>query len=208
MLLKRILCFGDSNTFGYNPLTGSRYDKDSRWSGILSQLLKDKYEVVEEGMNNRTGFFKNPEGLKQSGADYLSVYWQNHCDFDIVILALGTNDAQIFYAMDEIAVEKGLKNLINIIQNANSKPEIILVPPVKITKDLFNGWFAAIFDELSIQRIEKTFYVFEKTAKENGCHYFDFNNFVRPSEYDGIHYTKDSHQIIADRFADFILSYF
>ena len=65
--MKKILCFGDSNTFGFNPETGARFDKNSRWSGILASLLFPEYEIIEEGMNNRTGFFKNPEGLKQSG---------------------------------------------------------------------------------------------------------------------------------------------
>ena len=60
--MKKILCYGDSNTFGYNPETGGRYDKNTRWSGILSYLLKENYEIIEEGMNNRTAFFKNPEG--------------------------------------------------------------------------------------------------------------------------------------------------
>ena len=93
--MKKILCYGDSNTFGFIPKTCGRYEKSERWSGILSELLPD-YQVVEEGMNNRTGFFTNPEGLKQSGGDYLSVYLQNHKDIDICILSLGTNDSQIF----------------------------------------------------------------------------------------------------------------
>ena len=79
--MKKILCFGDSNTFGFNPETGGRFDKNSRWSGILSQIFADNYEVIEDGMNNRTGFFRNPEGLKQSGGEYLQVSLENHKDF-------------------------------------------------------------------------------------------------------------------------------
>lgn len=99
--MKKILCYGDSNTFGYNPETGGRYDKNTRWSGILSYLLKENYEIIEEGTNNRTAFFKNPEGLKQSGSEYLSIYLQDHKNIDICILNLGTNDAQIFYPLDK-----------------------------------------------------------------------------------------------------------
>ena len=200
--MKKILCFGDSNTFGFNPENGTRFNKESRWSGILASLLFPEYEIIEEGMNNRTGFFKNPEGLKQSGGEYLSVFLQNHGKFDICILSLGTNDAQIFYSLDEAAAEKGLKNLISIVKNVNS--DAIIVPPVKITEDFLHSGFSAMFDKNSIQKIQRIFPVFEKVAKNNNCFYFDFNKFVQPSKYDGIHYTKESHRIIAENFAGFI----
>ena len=202
--MKKILCFGDSNTFGFNPETGGRFDKNSRWSGILSQVLADNYEVIEEGMNNRTGFFRNPEGLKQSGGDYLPVCFENHKDVDICILSLGTNDAQIFYPLDEVMAEKGLQSLIDVIKKSNQDAKIIIIPPVKITKDLLHSGFAAMFDENSIEKIQKTFHVFEKIAKDNNCFYFDFNKFVHPSKFDGIHYTKESHQVLAQRLAEFI----
>ncbi len=202
--MKKILCFGDSNTFGFNPETGGRFDKNSRWSGILSQIFADNYEVIEDGMNNRTGFFRNPEGLKQSGGEYLQVSLENHKDFDICILSLGTNDAQIFYPLDEFIAEKGLQNLIDVIKKSNQGAKIIIIPPVKITKDLLHSGFAAMFDENSIEKIQKIFHVFEKIAKDNNCFYFDFNKFVHPSEFDGIHYTKESHQVLAQRLAEFI----
>ena len=132
--MKKILCYGDSNTYGFNPETGGRYDKTTRWSGILSDLLKENYEIIEAGMNNRTGFFKNPEGLKQSGGEYLSIYLQNHKDIDICILNLGTNDAQIFYPLDNETTRKGLQNLASEIKNTNPQTKIIIIPPVKITQ--------------------------------------------------------------------------
>ena len=53
--MKTILCFGDSNTYGYRPDTGKRYAEDTRWTGILREKLKDrKIEVIEEGLVGRT----------------------------------------------------------------------------------------------------------------------------------------------------------
>ena len=204
--MKKILCYGDSNTFGFNPKNGGRYDKTTRWSGILSDLLKEKYEVIEEGMNNRTGFFKNPEGLKQSGGEYLSIYLQNHKDIDICILNLGTNDAQIFYPIDNETTQKGLQNLTSAIKNINPRTKIIIIPPVKITQNLLHSGFAVIFDLKSIDKIQDTFSVYEQFAKDNNYLYFDFNNFVRPSKFDGIHYTEDAHKIIATHLTEFILT--
>ncbi len=204
--MKKILCYGDSNTFGFNPQTGGRYDNNTRWSGILSKNLVPKYQIIEEGMNNRTGFFKNPEGLKQSGGEYLSIYLQNHKDIDICLLSLGTNDAQIFYPLDKTSTEKGLQNLTSEIIKTNFKTKVVIIPPVKITKDLLHSGFAVIFDLKSIDKIQDTFSVYEQFAKDNNYLYFDFNNFVRPSKFDGIHYTEDAHKIIATHLTEFILT--
>ena len=42
----RILCFGDSNTWGLNPLNASRHPK--RWTRVLA-ALRPEDEVIEEG---------------------------------------------------------------------------------------------------------------------------------------------------------------
>ena len=203
--MKKILCYGDSNTFGFVPETCGRYDKNIRWSGRLGELLKTDFKVIEEGMNNRTGFFKNPIGLKQSGGEYLSIYLQNHRDIDVCILSLGTNDAQIFYNLDNESTKFGLQNLIDSIREANSSTKIVIVPPVKITENILHSGFSLMFNADSINKILDVFYVFEEVAKQQGCYYFDFNKFVSLSETDGLHYSTESHKIIADKLAEFIL---
>ena len=50
---KRILCFGDSNTFGSRP-SGGRFDEHTRWPMRMQELLGDDYTVVEEGFGGRT----------------------------------------------------------------------------------------------------------------------------------------------------------
>lgn len=201
--MKKILCYGDSNTFGFIPKTCGRYEKSERWSGILSELLPD-YEIIEEGMNNRTGFFTNPEGLKQSGCEYLSIYLQNHKDLDICILSLGTNDAQIFYNLDKKTVQEGLQKLIDTIHETNLRTEVVIMPPVKIMPYILDSGFSMMFDQGSIKRNHNTLSVFEQVAKENGCGFFDVNEIVTPSEADGLHYTKESHKIIAQYLAKFV----
>ena len=57
--MRRILCFGDSNTYGYAP-DGQRYEADSIWPGIMGKLLGDRFEVVADGKNGRTIAFDDP----------------------------------------------------------------------------------------------------------------------------------------------------
>lgn len=45
----RILCYGDSNTWGYNAETGDRFPEDVRWTGVLQGLLGPAVRVLEEG---------------------------------------------------------------------------------------------------------------------------------------------------------------
>ena len=52
--MKNILCFGDSNTWGYEPLVARRYPADVRWPGVLQNSLGDGFRVIEEGLNGRT----------------------------------------------------------------------------------------------------------------------------------------------------------
>lgn len=203
--MKKILCYGDSNTYGYNPETGGRYSSDTRWTGLLASYFPN-YKILEEGMNNRTGFFNNPSGLKYSGGEYLQIFLQNNRDIDICILSLGTNDAQIFYDLDEVKTAQGLKNLITSINNVNKNTKIIIVPPVKITETILNYGFSMLFDKNSIDVIEKVFPIYENLAINNDCLYFDFNKFIEPAVPDGLHYSAESHKFIAKKLAEFIFA--
>ena len=69
--IKTILCYGDSNTWGWNPATQDRHSRDERWTGVLRRALGDGYLIVEEGLNGRTTVWDDPiEGYK-SGKEYL-----------------------------------------------------------------------------------------------------------------------------------------
>ena len=74
--MENILCYGDSNTFGYNPKNCSRYDDNTRWTAILQKNLGKEYKVINEGMPNRTGFVDNPEGIIFSSQKHFLRYCQ------------------------------------------------------------------------------------------------------------------------------------
>ena len=87
-----LLCFGDSNTWGYNPATWERYPQDIRWPGVLQNELGESYRVIEDGQNGRTAIEgKAFAGFNTSKADLVSTL-ANHSPLNLVILMLGTND--------------------------------------------------------------------------------------------------------------------
>ena len=51
---KNILCFGDSNTHGYNSKTGGRFGVEERWTKLLQKKMGEEYYIIEEGLSGRT----------------------------------------------------------------------------------------------------------------------------------------------------------
>ena len=44
--MKNILCFGDSNTWGYTPGTAVRYDIHTRYTGVMQDELGAEYRIL------------------------------------------------------------------------------------------------------------------------------------------------------------------
>ena len=86
-----VLCYGDSNTHGYNLQGGGRFPKEIRWSGRLQEMLGSEYQVVEEGCNGRTTMYGNVDEWT-NGMLYLRPCLYSHRTVDFLIIMLGTND--------------------------------------------------------------------------------------------------------------------
>ena len=113
--MKTILCYGDSNTYGYNPANGMRYPKNVRWPGCLGILLGNEYEVIEEGCNGRTTVFDDPiEGWK-NGLDYLRPCLNTHKPIDLVIMMLGSNDLKEVFGAEAKDSAAGAATLVDVI---------------------------------------------------------------------------------------------
>lgn len=190
-----ILCYGDSNTFGYNPSDGSRFEQNSRWSGILKELLPLD-SIIEAGLNNRAGLMDSPDGLKYCAYKHLpSLLFE----IDILILAIGTNDSQFRYDFNIEIIENRLEKLLEEAKKKIKK--IIVLSPVLLDETILKGNFKILFDKDSIK---KSFLIndsFENICKKLNCNYLNLNNFITPSPQDGLHYDKKAHKIIANLIA-------
>lgn len=94
--MKRILCFGDSNTWGHNPESkiGERFDNEFRWVKLLEKKLGKGYSVIEEGLCGRTinTDYLTAENWYKNGYKYLVPCLKSHNPLSLVIIMLGTND--------------------------------------------------------------------------------------------------------------------
>ena len=117
----RILCYGDSNTWGYISGTDhQRYGNNERWTKILTSLLGDKFEIIEEGLNSRTLTSNDTRPGKEckNGYEYLLPCLDTHDPIDLVVLMLGTNELKSAYnktakEIGELLEEYFIKTILN-----------------------------------------------------------------------------------------------
>lgn len=193
--MKKILCFGDSNIYGYIPNNGARYDKNTRWTGVLSLLSHGKFEIIEDGCNNRTAFAANPAGKIFTGYEILPELLTD--DFDAVVLAIGINDTQFLYNLSSIEIASGVEKLINIVKVKSPQAKILLVAPSILTEDVLNGNFACLFDRTSIEKSRQLPLLYQKIAEKQNIEFLDLNSVAKTSSLDGLHYAPEQHLKIA-----------
>ena len=110
--MKTVLCFGDSNTWGYSPVDGTRYPLDIRWTGVLQKSLGVDYRIIEEGLNGRTTFINEDERPLRSGSDVLQIILESHRPLDFVIIMLGTNDLKVEFNLSVEEIAQGAKPFV------------------------------------------------------------------------------------------------
>lgn len=201
--MKKILCYGDSNTFGYNPCDASRYDMHTRWTAILQNILGDEYEVIEQGMCDRTGIADNDKGLAFSAQKHFPECMSDAKQVDILVLWVGTNDLQFKYNLSLEEIENGLEKLILVAQNYTEK--IVLIPSVELSDNILDGYFRCQFDNISVLKSKEMSKIYTKLSQIYNLEYFDINKFVKPSATDGLHYDAEGHRIIAQKLSEFLL---
>ena len=191
-----VLCFGDSNTFGFNPENFQRYDKSTRWTGVLARLGENKFNIVEAGANNRTAFMENPTGDDFTGVKILPKYLEKGV-FDVIILAVGANDLQFAYNTTKKDFEVGIAKLIDITREFQPNSRIILLIPSVLTDNVLKSkLFSQMFDETSIEKSHQLVEIYHKIAQEKNCECIDLNKIAETS-VDGLHYSADGHKAIA-----------
>ena len=201
--MKTVLCYGDSNTYGYIPETGMRYSKDIRYPGRLQMLLGDEYTVIEEGCNGRTTIHDDPIDGWKNGLDYLRPCLNSHKPVDIVILMLGSNDLKHTFRLTAEQIADGAGVLVDVIKEFTAEkqgyvPEIILVSPPEIGTGIRTSPFYGAFFEEAVIESKKFPECYKKIADSKGCIFFDAAKYIYPSETDSLHLTPEGHRILAD----------
>lgn len=201
--MKRILCYGDSNTWGYMPGTGRRYEEDVRWTGVLAKALGPDYRVVENGLNARTSAFDSPPKPFLNGLDALPALLWAHKPLDLLIISLGTNDLKEHSARQSAG---GVDALVGYAQAMDvqypsdtpvfaSGPKILVISPIALGDCI--GQVNPTSD-LAGQREESLLFPtwFGAMCRDRGVDMLDAQAIAEPSQIDGIHMTPEGHQAL------------
>src|SRR5258708_25715644 len=177
--MKRILCFGDSNTWGYEPVLKDRLDRDTRWPGAFRLGLGDGHEVIEEGLGGRTTVWDDPiEGYK-NGHTYLIPCLESHRPLDLVVIMLGTNDLKRRFNLSAFDIAEGAKVLVKVVQASgagyNGKSPLVLLMAPPPTVALID--FAEMF-EGAAEKSKKFAFHYQRVANEMGCAFLDAGSVI------------------------------
>ena len=195
--MKTILCFGDSNTWGFDPATKERFGREVRWPGVLQQELGSDYQVIEEGCNGRTTVWDDPIEGHKNGREYLIPCLTSHDPIDLVTIMLGTNDLKKRFSLSAFDIAEGAGVLVDIVQHSDCGPQkrppkILLMAPPPITKlteyaEMFEG------AEAKSSRFSEQYH---RVAQEFGCELLDTGEVIVSSDLDGIHIEASEHKTL------------
>lgn len=210
LMLKTVLCYGDSNTYGFNPLNGLRYPPDVRWTGRLGRILGNSWQVIEEGCNGRTTIYDDPEDGWKNGLEYLRQCLNSHKPVDFVILMLGSNDLKRTFQVPAEKLAAGIQVLTGVIlsftqEKQGFRPQIILVSPPRIGPGITRSPFAAAFCADAAVKSGQFSACYRETARQYGCIFFDAAQYVQPSEADSLHLMPQAHAVLARELGNLLL---
>ena len=198
-----VLCYGDSNTWGYEASTQERLARWERWPGVLQRELGDRVHVIEEGQNGRTTVFDVPFEPDRNGLSYLPVSLQTHAPLDAVIIDLGTNDLFIPGVNAHHAGHGALK-LAEVVLSSDAGPDggvpkvLVVVPPPFAQLPAWDANESPDAERES-QRMSQAFVnAAVAYAEWQGMDVplLDLREHVSSSPLDGIHLEADDHRAI------------
>jgi lysophospholipase L1-like esterase len=151
---RTLVCFGDSNTWGYVPgSNGSRFPRHARWPVRLQAALGDRWDVIAEGLSGRTATMESPVAEGRNGLPYLVPCLHSHAPVDVLVVFLGTNDVGSRFALPESDVARSVGRLVKVGRSAEAgpaggPPEILVVCPPPFDGHRLGPHFAEVCAEL------------------------------------------------------------
>ena len=167
-----VICFGDSNTFGYDPRSylGGRYDADSRWVDLFAR--KTGWEVRNNSMNGREIPLRETFFSKST---------------DLLIIMLGTNDLLKGNSVAEVTAR--MERFLTTLSIDRNK--ILLIAPPPMT---FGEW---VQEQPLIEASATLAECYRTLSEKIGVRFADSGAWGIPMAFDGVHFTEDGHKVFA-----------
>ena len=181
--MMKILCFGDSNTYGYDPRSyfGGQYPAQHRWVDLLAQKLDCK--AVNAGENGR-------EIPRREGELHrFDLMLSNQTTLDCLLVMLGSND--LLQGNSVEAVAQRMEAFLTRIPL--EKSQIVLIGPPRIKP---GAW---ITDDRLLEDCVRLNAAYRTVAEKLGVRFVDATGWDIDVTYDGVHYSEKGHQTFAEQ---------
>lgn len=180
----RILCFGDSNTYGYDPRSylADRYPAEDRWVDILAK--QTGWEVINAGTNGRE--------IPRNPCDFR--LFSECAPVDLFLVMLGTNDL----LQGDSASETAARMEIFLNQLLHHCKNILLVAPPPMKR---GAWVPS--DELTAESIRLA-EEYHTLAQRLNIPFVDTSNWNIELAFDGVHFTEEGHRRFAERLTEYL----
>lgn len=188
--MKRIVCYGDSNTYGYDAadIFGGPLSSEERWPTILGALLR--CETINCGMNGRTV----PRYPRQIDADLRMI--KRHSDCSLLIVMLGTNDLLLGFDAEDTA--ECMKSFLRSAMQTIDHIDVLLVapPPSALIPEGCEADYAYLAE------------LYSDAAHELGIHFIDAGLWPVSMACDGVHFSPEGHRRFAECLAECVRTIF
>ena len=180
--MKRILCIGDSNTWGYDPRSyfGLQYPADVRWTGRLEEA---GWLVVNGGQN----------GLSIPGTaafPMMREYIRSKLPLDVITVMLGSNDL-IEGATAAEAAER-MEGFLSCVREAAPDTSVLLIAPPVMKP---GTWVQSrILTEESASLAAE----YKELAESMNIGFVDSGQWGVELTYDGVHFTSEGHRAFSE----------
>lgn len=205
-----VLCYGDSNTYGYDPGTCGRYPYNKRWTTLLGEMLGGRYDVISEGLNGRTTAYDRQGAAWKNGASSMIACLGTHKPVDYVIIMLGTNDCDEELGLSAEDIADGMETLVKMVEDETPAlqgyvPEIIVAAPAAIQGDIDKSPFAGKLTQESVRKSVEIGPLYREIAERHDVKFADATSGIEVSP-DCEHLTEEGHRQIAKLFCEAVMS--
>ena len=199
--MKKVLFYGDSNTYGYDPagFMGGRYPRQKRWTGILAERLAGEWEIAADGMPGRM-IPGNPYSI-QIALDAVKA----DEPIDLFAVMLGTNDLLNQRQPVSLAVAARMQNLLDSAQESIAAKILLIAPPQirfadpSCTDPFVQGdaAYASGCRDESIRLAQH----YRALAASRGIYWADASSWDLDFAFDGVHLSEEGHEVFAEEMA-------
>ena len=177
-----VLCFGDSNTWGYDPRSylGERYPEEIRWTGLLA--AQTGWRVREAGLNGRC-IPRRPEEMAELAG--------LAAESGITVIMLGSNDLLTGPGLRAEDAAARMERCLEAVFPVCASDRVLLVAPPPMVK---GTW---VTEERLAAESSRLGSCYRDLAGRRGTAFSDAGMWGVEMLFDGVHFSPVGHRAFA-----------